>query len=287
MNRTSTSLIALTLSLAVSGLAFADPVDDSLRIETDDGVIDFVTTTPAPAHLDGVVTTIYSGWHYRENETRDLQRDDFDNPGMVYVDRGLDSWNAAQGTNGESCAGCHEGPESMAGLRAVTPRVDDKTGKLMTVENYIQTCATERMGMEEWKWTGDKMKDMLALISMQSRGMPVNVAIDGAASSFWEQGKEMYYTRFGQLEMSCASCHEDNQGLFIRADHLSQGQINGFPVYRLKDAGILSAQQRFVGCVRDTRAETFKPNSDEFKALELYVASRGNGLSVEGVSVRH
>jgi sulfur-oxidizing protein SoxA len=87
--------------------------------------------------------------------------------------------------------------------------------------------------------------------------------------------------------MSCASCHEDNQGKYIRADHLSQGQINGFPVYRLKDAGILSAQQRFVGCVRDTRAETFKPNSDEFKALELFVASRGNGLSVEGVSVRH
>jgi sulfur-oxidizing protein SoxA len=131
------------------------------------------------------------------------------------------------------------------------------------------------------------MKNMLALISLQSRGMPVNVAIDGAAAPFWEKGKEIYYTRFGQLEMSCANCHEDNQGLFIRADHLSQGQINGFPVYRLKDAGILSAQQRFVGCVRDTRAETFKPDSDEFKALELYVASRGNGLSVEGLSVRH
>ncbi|MFN4193212.1 MAG: sulfur oxidation c-type cytochrome SoxA, partial [Tabrizicola sp.] len=167
------------------------------------------------------------------------------------------------------------------------PRVDAKTGALMTVENYIDKCVTERMGLESWKWTGDEMKDMLALISMQSRGMPVNVAIDGPAAPFWEKGKELYYTRFGQLEMSCASCHEDNQGKFIRADHLSQGQINGFPTYRLKDAGILSAQQRFVGCVRDTRAETFKPNSDEFKALELFVASRGNGLSVEGVAVRH
>jgi hypothetical protein len=36
---------------------------------------------------------------------------------------------------------------------------------------------------------------------------------------------------------------------------------------------------RFKGCVRDTRAETFKPGSaHEFIALELYVASRGNGL---------
>lgn len=287
MHRTATTLVAMTLGLALTGAALADPVEDKLSIETDDGVVEFVTSAPAPDHLKGVMDTIYSGWHYRETETRDLQRDDFDNPGMVFVDRGLDSWNKAQGKNGESCAGCHQGPESMAGLRAVTPRVDEKTGQLMTVENYVNGCVTERMGLEAWGMTGDKMKDMIALISMQSRGMAVNVAIDGAAAPFWEKGKEIYYTRYGQLEMSCANCHEDNQGMMIRADHLSQGQINGFPAYRLKDAGILSAQQRFVGCVRDTRAETFKPNSDEFKALELYVASRGNGLTVEGVSVRH
>lgn len=287
MYRTTTALVALTLGIAFAGVAAADPVEDTLVIEAEDGMVEIVTKAPAPDHLKDVMDTIYSGWHYREDETRDLERDDFDNPGMVYVDRGLDLWNSPIGAGGESCAGCHEGPESLAGLRAVTPRVDAKTGALMTIENYIDACVTERMGQESWGWTSSQMKDMLALISMQSRGMAVNVAIDGAAAPFWEKGKEIYYTRFGQLEMSCANCHEDNQGRFIRADHLSQGQINGFPVYRLKDAGILSAQQRFVGCVRDTRAETFKPNSEEFKALELYVASRGNGLSVEGVSVRH
>lgn len=287
MHRTATAIAALACGLALSGAALADPVEDTLVIDSENGPIEMVTSAPAPEFLKDKMDTIHSGWLYREDETRDLERDDFDNPGMVYVDRGLDLWNSAIGKNGESCAGCHEGPESMAGLRAVTPRVDEKTGALMTVENYIDKCVTERMGLESWNWTGNEMKDMLALISMQSRGMIVNVAIDGPAAPFWEKGKELYYTRFGQLEMSCANCHEDNQGMFIRADHLSQGQINGFPTYRLKDAGILSAQQRFVGCVRDTRAETFKPNSDEFKALELFVASRGNGLSVEGVAVRH
>lgn len=287
MHRTARPLALLALGLALTGPALADPVEDKLVIEADDGPVEIVTTAPAPAFLQGTMETIWSGWHYREDETRDLERDDFDNPGMVFVDRGLDSWNKAQGAKGESCAGCHQGPETMAGLRAVTPRVDAKTGKLMTVEDYVNGCVTERMGLEAWGMTGDKMKDMLALISMQSRGMAVNVAIDGPAEPFWLAGKEIYYTRFGQLEMSCANCHEDNQGQMIRADHLSQGQINGFPTYRLKDAGILSAQQRFIGCVRDTRAETFKAGSDEFKALELYVASRGNGLGVEGVSVRH
>jgi sulfur-oxidizing protein SoxA len=117
--------------------------------------------------------------------------------------------------------------------------------------------------------------------------MPVNVAIDGPAQATWEKGKEMYYSRTGQLELSCANYHEENYGNMIRADHLSQGQINGFPTYRLKNAKLNTVHARFKGCVRDTRAETFKPGSDEFVALELYVASRGNGLSVEGPSVRN
>jgi sulfur-oxidizing protein SoxA len=131
------------------------------------------------------------------------------------------------------------------------------------------------------------MAAMEALISVQSRGMPVNVAIDGPAEATWEWGKELYYTRTGQLELSCANCHEENYGNMIRADHLSQGQINGFPTYRLKNAKLNTVHARFKGCVRDTRAETYKPGSDEFVALELYVASRGNGLSVEGPSVRN
>jgi sulfur-oxidizing protein SoxA len=280
-------MAATALGLALTGAAFADPVEDTLTITTETDEITLTTKAAAPAHLDGVVSEIYSGWHFRDDDTRSMQKDDFDNPGMVFVDLGMDKWNEPIGANGESCAGCHNGPESMSGLRAVTPRVDEKTGKLMIVEDYINGCVTERMGQEAWGVTSNDMKNMLAVISLQSRGEPVNVAIDGAAAPFYEQGKEIYYTRYGQLEMSCANCHEDNYGNFIRADHLSQGQVNGFPVYRLKDAGILSAQQRFVGCVRDTRAETFKAGSDEFKALELYVASRGNGLSVEGVSVRH
>ena len=280
------TLIAVS-ALALATSAMADPVDDTLTVETEEGTLEFVSQTAAPAHLEGALSTIYSGWHFREDETRALQKDDFDNPGMVFVDRGLDSWNAAQGAKGESCAGCHEGPESMKGLRASMPRVDAETGKLTITEEYINECVTDRMGLEAWGTTSGKMKDMMALISVQSRGMPVNVAIDGAAAPFWEKGKEIFYTRYGQLEMSCANCHEDNYGNMIRADHLSQGQINGMPVYRLKDAGVVTAQQRFVGCVRDTRAETFKAGSEEFKALELYVASRGNGLSVEGVGVRH
>ena len=251
------------------------------------GDIPITLRAPAPEHVDGL-TEVVSGWVFRSDETQEMEADDFDNPAMLYVDQAREMWaDASLGANGESCASCHEDPESMAGVKAVYPKWDEAHGTVQTVEMQVNECVTERMAGEALDYTGDAMTNMVALLASVSRGMPVDIAIDGPAQSTWEQGKEMYYTRFGQLELSCASCHEENWGNMIRADHLSQGQVNGFPAYRLKNAGLNSVHDRFKGCVRDTRAETFKPGSPEFVALELYVTSRGNGLSVEGPSVRN
>ena len=243
---------------------------------------------PAPEFLKDTFDEVLSGWLFRDPDTRAMEMDDFENPAMVFVDQGLDTWDTVEGSEGKSCASCHEDiSESMQGVRAHMPKMNTAGDDLWSLENFINDCRVNRMGAEAWSWNSDQMKNMTSAISMQSRGEPISVAVDGAAADWWEKGKEIYYTRYGQLEMACANCHEDNAGNMIRADHLSQGQINGFPTYRLKTAGMVSIHQRFVGCVRDTRAETFKPGSAEFRALELYVASRGTGLPVEGVSVRH
>ncbi len=276
------SAFALGAAL-VAAPALAGPDEDNLIIN---GEIEIVTETAAPAHME-YVDTIYSGWRFRSDETQVVQTDDFDNPGFIDVEKALETWETVDGSEGKSCASCHgDVEEGMKGVRAVYPKWNEGAGEVRTLEMAIDACRTERMGAEAWGWSGTNTR-MVALISSVSRGMPVNVAIDGPAQSTWEMGKELYYTRTGQLELSCANCHEDNYGMMIRADHLSQGQINGFPVYRLKNTKLNSPHDRFYGCVRDTRAETFQRGSPEFVALELYVASRGNGLSVEGPSVRN
>ena len=230
---------------------------------------------------------IRSGWTFRTKETQSLQMDDFENPGMIFIDQALDTWEAVEGEAGKSCASCHDSPESMKGLRAEMPKWNEDAGAVWTMQMYVNECREERMQAKPWGWKSQPMLNMTALIALQSRGMPVNIKIDGPAQSTWEKGKEMYYTRYGQLELSCANCHEQNYDNYIRADHLSQGQINGFPVYRLKQANLITPHNRFKGCIRDTRAETFDEGSPEFIALELYVGSRGNGLSVEAPSVRN
>jgi sulfur-oxidizing protein SoxA len=269
----------------VAGPAFAEPVEDTLILNDE---VELVTWTEPSAALEGALPEVISGWHFRGTETRAMQADDFDNPGMMFVEQARESWDTVEGEAGKSCASCHGNvDESMKGVRAVYPKWNEAAGEVRTLEAQINACRTEQMKAEPLKYSGGDMINMTALISSVSRGMPVNVAFDGPARETWEKGKEIYYTRYGQLELSCANCHEQNYGNMIRADHLSQGQINGFPTYRLKNTKLNSAHGRFKGCIRDTRGETFAEGSPEFIALELYVASRGNGLSVEGPSIRN
>ena len=274
-----TSMIA-GMVLCAAFAAMAD--EDAALVINEDTPI--ATRAPAAAHLTEF-DEVLSGWLFRTDETQALQMDDFENPGMIFVDTAMDTYQAADGDAGKSCASCHEDVAEFRGLRTRIPKVNHG-GKLWSMEDYINDCRTTRMQAQPWKWSGDDMQGMVALLALQSRGMPMNVAIDGPAQSYWEQGREMYYTRYGQLELSCANCHEQNWGNMIRADHLSQGQSNGFPTYRLKQARLISQHSRFRGCIRDTMAETFDEGSDEFRALELYVASRGTGLSVETPAVR-
>ncbi|MGR3572557.1 sulfur oxidation c-type cytochrome SoxA [Brevirhabdus sp.] len=280
MKLTMFTTLAAAVSVAVAGAAAANE-DAVLEIDGET----FVTKTEAPAYLDNL-SEIYSGWVFRSDETQQLQLDDFENPAFVFIDSAIDMYSKVDGTEGKSCASCHEDVSEFKGLQASMPRVN-ADGKLETLTEVVNRMRTDYMGAEPWKWSGTEMSAMTALIGLQSRGMPVNVSIDGPAKPFWEKGKELYYTRVGQLDLSCANCHEDNYDTMIRADHLSQGQINGFPTYRLKNAKINTVQGRFKGCMRNVRAEPYKEGSDEFKALELYVASRGNGLSVETPSVRN
>ena len=283
MNFKTMSLIG-AVALALPTFGMADPDDDTLVIN---GEIAITTKAPAPAHLSDALDEVMSGWHFRSDETQAMEMDDFDNPGMIFVEQGVEIWNAVDGSERKSCASCHGAPEEMAGVKAVYPKWNEAAGEVRTLQMQVNDCRETRMGAKPWKTDKGDSIPMEALLASVSRGMPVNVAIDGPAQATWEKGKEIYYTRYGQLELSCANCHEDNYGNMVRADHLSQGQINGFPTYRLKNAKLNGTHSRFKGCVRDTRAETFSPGGPEFVALELYVASRGNGLSIEGPSVRN
>jgi len=130
------------------------------------------------------------------------------------------------------------------------------------------------------------MLGMTAVVKNQSRGMPLDVAIDGEAAPFYAKGAEFYFQRRGSLDMACKHCHIDFPGMKIRAEVLSYGLPNGFPTYRLKWQKVGSLHRRFRGCNKNIRAQPYKQGSDEYTNLELFLTHRANGTAVETPSVR-
>lgn len=278
------AVITPALMLALGSTAVvAGPDNSTLSI---DGETYATDTAPA---ADSPLPHLYSGWRFRSSETQSLQIDDFENPAFTAVDTGEELWNTVQGSKGKSCASCHgDAADSMAGVRAQMPKWSDAMSKPHTLQTQINACREGQMGAESWKWEAENMLAMTAYVGLQSRGMPVAVDLDAGDMQSWSaRGKDLYYKRVGQLNLSCANCHEKNFGKMIRADHLSQGQTNGFPLYRLKWGGLGSIHRRFKGCMKNIRATPFERGSDEFIALELYVASRGQGLNIETPAVRN
>ncbi len=231
---------------------------------------------------------IVSGYKYATKDTQALQDDEMQNPGMLWVDTGEELWSTVDGEAGKSCESCHnDASESMKVAGVSYPKYKDDLGKLQNLEQRINQCRTENMKAKAWKWESNKLLSMTTYVRHQSRGMPVQVAIDGPAKPFFEAGKKFYYQRRGLLDMACKHCHEDNEGNKIRANILTQGQLNGFPTYRLKWQKVGSSHRRFRGCNKQVRATPYKNGADEYVNLELYVAWRGRGLGVETPAVRN
>ena len=260
---------ALALYLGTAGITLAEPPDLS-----------------NPEFKDYTDGTRYTGFVISDPTTREMQLNDIENPSMMWVENGEALWSQVEGEAGKSCASCHKEPASMKGKSSSYPKVSKDSGKLITVEHQINNCRTEQMKAKAWKWEGDEMLSVSSLVRLQSRGMPVQVKIDGEVAPFYAKGKAFYEQRRGQLDMACVHCHVQNHGRHVRSELLSQGLPNGFPTYRLKWQKLGSLHRRFRGCNKNIRAQPYKQGSPEYTALELYVMSRANGLPVESPSVR-
>jgi len=248
----------------------------------------FANTADATDWGQYQVGDVRSGYTYMTDESRAMQVDNFQNPGMLWVEQGTELWGTVNGKAGKSCASCHgDSGESMKGVAATYPKYDQELGKVQTVEHQINYCLENRMEAKPYKWESSEMLSMTTFVNTQSLGMPVNVKIDGPAAAAFEKGKAFYYERRGQLDLACKHCHEDNAGGIIRANTLTQGQINGFPTYRLKWQKVGSVHRRFRGCNKMVRAKPFAYGSDEYTGLELYTKWRGQGLPIEAPAVRN
>ena len=220
-------------------------------------------------------------------ELRKLQGDDFANPGMLWVARGEKLWSEPAGRSGKSCASCHgDAAQSMKAVAARYPRIDLGAARLVNLEGRINLCRDRNQQAAPLRHESDELLALTAYVARQSRGTPVNVAINPQNRRDFERGREFYHRRIGQMNLSCAHCHERNWGKQLAAETISQGHGNAYPAYRLEWQSVGSLQRRIRSCYFGVRAEMPDYGAQELLDLELYIAWRAGGLPVETPGVR-
>lgn len=238
-----------------------------------------------PSEKKHPLKEIWSGYHYSGEDIREMQNNPEKNPATVWAEHGREIWSRVEGKAKKSCSSCHNKAEaSMKGIGARYPVYYEAKKTLINLEDRINLCRRKFMKASLFSAESDELLALTIYVKMQSQGTPVNVKTEGPATKFFEKGKKLYYTRRGQLHMSCANCHEQNAGKKLRASLLSQGQSNGYPAYRLSWEKPGSLTKRINTCNDLVRAAPMF--SDDIKSLELYLSWRGKGLQVETPAVR-
>lgn len=229
-----------------------------------------------------------SGYTYISAETRAMQDDDFANPGMPTVERGATLFRQA-GQNGKSCAGCHGDAGERLGKAGIAryPVFDAALNRPVTLQERINLCWEDRMDEIPYVYDCTELVALETYVRHLAKGEPVNVDVNRGLRAYFEQGRTLYNTRFGQTNLACVHCHDDHAGQYLRGQLLSQGHSNGFPEYRLGSGKVTSLHGRLSECFRAFRAESFEAGSPEYIALEIYLNARGNGLPIETPAVRY
>jgi len=120
------------------------------------------------------------GYDFMSRETRAMQDDDSANPGFLWVLEGEGLWNRKAGAAARSCADCHgEARASMRGVASRHPSFDPARGRPMSLEQRINTCRLNQQKAPALAWESRDLLALTAYVARQSRGLPIEIAIDG------------------------------------------------------------------------------------------------------------
>jgi sulfur-oxidizing protein SoxA len=228
-----------------------------------------------------------SGYEFMARETRAMQDDDTANPAMFSVLDGETLWQRKDGAAAKSCADCHgDARTSMKGVAARYPAFDAALGRPIDLEQRVNVCRAEKQQATPFAFESKELLALAAYIGNQSRGLPIDIADDERTRPFLQTGREMFIQRQGQLNLSCAQCHDDNWGQKLAGAPIPQGHPTGYPIYRLEWQTLGSLQRRLRNCLFGMRAVSYPYGASELVNLELYLMWRARGMPLETPAVR-
>ena len=228
-----------------------------------------------------------SGFEFMGPSTQAMQKDDALNPGMLWVKDGEALWQQPAGQSGKACVACHaSAASSMRGVSVRYPAFDELLKRPIALSQRINQCRQKYQQAEPLRAESQALLSLESYVAHQSRGLPLSPPDDARLEPFRQQGQLRFLQRMGQLNLSCAQCHDDNAGGRLGSSLIPQAHHTGYPVYRLEWQSMGSLQRRLRNCMSGVRAEPFAYGAQELVELELYLAARAKGMLVEAPGVR-
>jgi sulfur-oxidizing protein SoxA len=207
-------------------------------------------------------------------------------PYSFAVDQGKEMF-AKPFKNGKTYGDCF--PNKGIGIRQNSPYFDAKSGQVVTLDVALNQCR-EANGEKPFDYNKDDMASLTAYMAFTSRGKPMDIKIpdDPRALAAYKKGEEYFYTRRGQLNFSCASCHVQNPGNHIRTEVLAPalGIMNALPIYRSNWGGMGTTSRRLRSCNSQVLATPLKAEAEEYRDVEYFLSYMANGLPISGPGAR-
>ncbi len=190
--------------------------------------------------------------------------------------------------NGARYADCF--PNKGIAIAQNYPHWDEQKQTIITLASAINDCRLQNQA-PALPYAKGEITKILAYMAFTSRGQLINTIIpehSQQAFNAYKQGKNYFYQRRGQLNFSCASCHVDNAGKFIRSEILSPalGHTTHWPAYRLNTGEMGTLHRRFMACNKLIRAPIDMAQSPALRQLEFFLSYIANGLPLNGPSTR-
>lgn len=207
-----------------------------------------------------------------------MQRDSAAHPAALWLADGAARFES-------DCARCH-GPRSLRDVAARYPAFDVSLGRPVTLARRIARCREKHARHAPLPIGSDELVALETYVASLAAGLPIAPPPDPRLASAREQGARLWQQRFGQLDLSCATCHDANAGRKLAGSTIPQAHPTGYPIYRLEWQGMGGLQRRFRNCMTGVRAEPFAFDSAEFTALEAYLMQRAAGMALEVPAVR-
>jgi sulfur-oxidizing protein SoxA len=204
------------------------------------------------------------------------------------IEQGKKSFDKPFPQTGGRYADCF--PNEGIGIAHRYPLWDKTQGEVVTLTKALNDC---RESNREKPLDSEKgeINQLLAYMAYTSRGKAIEIVIpddDPRAVAAYQQGKDFYYRRHGQLNFACATCHIQNAGKRIRSETLSAslGHTASWPTYRLKWGEMGTLHRRFRECLTQIKAEPPPAQSALLRNLEYFLSYMSNGVPITGPSTR-